>query len=168
MHHVAAAALLALVPLATPAQLAPRSVALEVGYTSDSAPALGASAPVGLSASWWIADDLDLTARAALAFAARTAGRGADALYEAGLGLRRTFGAARLRPYATLDAAVLLASTGALARWEQGVRASAGAGLEAFLARDLSLACGGSAGGALLASGAGPSFGLVLRAAGYF
>jgi hypothetical protein len=168
MRHLAAAALLALTPIAARAQLAPRSIALDLGYASDSAPSLGTTAPVGLSASWWIGDDLDLTARAAHAFAARTAGRGADEVYEAGLGLRRSFGSGRLRPYATLDAAFLLAATGALSGWDEGVRASAGAGLEVFVARDLSLACGASAGGALLASGAGPSFGLVLRAAGYF
>jgi hypothetical protein len=168
MRPLAAAALVALAPVATLAQLAPRSVALELGYTRDSAPALGATAPVGVAASWWIADDLDLTARAAYAFAARTSGRGADAVYEAGLGVRRSFGGGRLRPYAALEAAWLLTCAGAICGREQGVRASAGAGLEIFVARDLSLALGASAGGALLASGAGASFTLVLRAAGYF
>jgi len=168
MPRLAAAALLAIAPLAVHAQLAPRSASLDLGYTRDSAPALGASTPVGVGASWWIADDLDLTARLGLGFAPRTAGRAADARYEAGLGLRQALGTGRLRPYASIDAAFLLVSTGAIPTWEQGLRAGVEAGLEAFLVRDLSLACGGSAGAALLPSGAGAALGLVLRLTGYF
>lgn len=168
MRSLTLAALLTLAPGAARAQLAPRSIALELGFTRESAPALGDRAPLALAASWWIADELDLTARAAFGFAARTEGRAAGALYEAEFGLRRTFGAGPVRPFAAIDAAFLQASTGQPFAWEQGLRLAASAGLEVFPARDLSVAVAAAGSEALLASGSGPSIGLALRVTGYF
>ena len=168
MRSLALSALLTLAPAAAGAQLAPRSIALELGFTRESAPALGDRAPLALAASWWIAEDADLTARVAFGFAARTAGRAAGALYEAGFGLRRTFGGGAVRPFAAVDAAFLQASAGPTLAWEQGLRLAASAGLEVFPARDLSVAVAAAGGEALLASGSGPSVGVTVRLAGYF
>jgi hypothetical protein len=168
MRSFALAGLLALLPSTGRAQLAPRSVALEVGFRRESLASLGDQAPVALAASWWIADGLDLEARVSFAAVVRTGGRAADDLYEAGLGLRRVLGAGALRPFAAVDLAFLQASTGPLLGWEQGVRLGASAGVEAFVAGDLSLAAAAQACEALLSSGSGTSLGVILRATVYF
>ncbi len=164
-----AALLAALAPACAAGQTAPRSLAVEVAFSNDSAAALGSRAPVALVGSWWLAGELDATARLAWASAARTGGRAADSAYEAGLGLR--YGLARwasLRPQVTLDAALVEVAAGAIWGGDSGLRLGVGLGLEAFLARDLSLALVLQGSELLLPSGGGLGAAASLRGSFYF
>ena len=143
MRPLALAVFLALVPTIPTAQVAPRSLGLELGFTHDSFEALGARAPLALTAAWWLIDDLGVTARLAWGFASRTSVREAAGSFEAGAGLR--YGLSRsqvLRPQLVADVAfvqVLAAPTSEAWTSDSGVRVGAGAALEIFVARDVSL-----------------------------
>ncbi len=165
--------LLALAPGAAAAQSAPRSLALELGFSSDSAELLGGRAPVALSVAWWLTSDLDATARVAWAFAARTGGRAADGSFEAGGGVRYSLANwASLRPQLVADVAfvqVLGAPRSEVWMSDAGVRLAAGAALEIFFARDLSLNLMARATELALASGdGGPGLAFSVGVAAYF
>ena len=159
MRALALAVLLASAPAAADAQLAPRSLALELGFARDSAAALGERAPVALAATWWLAGEIDATARVAWAFAPRTGDRAAASSFEAGAGVR--YGVARW-PALRLQVVVELGFVHVLDAprldgWtsDSGVRAGLGAALEVFLARDVSLSFTGRLTDLALASGDG-------------
>lgn len=159
----------AFLPALAHAQLAPRSLALELGFSSDSAGALGARAPVGLVASWWLAGDLDATARFTWASAARTDGRAADGAYEAGLGLRHRLARwASLQPHLAAELAAVGVAPGPGWPGQTGLRLGAGLGLEAFLGRDVFLALLLQGSELLLPGGGGPGLCAALRAGAYF
>ena len=143
-------------PSAARAQLPPRSLGLELGFSRD----LGASgpdrAPVSLSATWWIADDLDLTARGGSAFAWRSEVRPADPCFEAALGFRRRLaGTGRMRVHLVLDV-VFVRAPGAVGLEpsalpastppDSGLALAAGAALELFAGRDVSVSATGEIG----------------------
>ena len=169
MRTLFLAALLLLVPGFPRAQSSPRSLALELGFSSDSAAALGSRSPFALVASWWLTGDLDVTARAAWAFASRTQDRAADDSFEAGTGLR--YGLARwssLRPQVLAELSFVQVLPSALAAPASGVRLGAGAALEAFLGRDVSLTLVLGASRVFLAEGSGTGLAASLRAGAYF
>jgi hypothetical protein len=165
MRSLLVTLLLALAPLPAAAQLAPRSLALELAFRRDSSPALGSRVPLSLVATWWLVGDLDATARAGWAFAPRTGDRGADGSFEAGLGLRQ--GLARwgpVRPELVADAAFVQVTRSALSGVAAGLRLGLGAGLTAFLARDLSLGIVAEASELLLATDeGGPAVSVAVR-----
>jgi hypothetical protein len=169
MRTLALAALLLLSPALSRAQTSPRSLALELGLSNDSAAALGSRSPVALVASWWLAGDLDATARAAWAFASRTQDRAADDSFEAGAGLR--YGLARwssLRPQVLAELSFVQVLPSALAAPASGLRLGAGAALEAFLGRDVSLTLVLGASRLFLVEGGGLGLAASLRAGAYF
>ncbi len=169
MRILILAALLLLAPGLSLAQSSPRSLALELGFSSDSAAALGSRSPVALVASWWLTGDLDATARAAWAFASRTQDRAADDSFEAGAGLR--YGLARwssLRPQVLAELSFVQVLPSALAAPASGLRLGAGAALEAFLGRDVSLTLILGASRLFLAEGGGIGLAASLRAGVYF
>jgi hypothetical protein len=159
MRLLALTLLLATVPGAAAAQSSPRSLALELGFASDSAEVLGTRTPVALSAAWWLTGNLDAVARVAWGFAARSGGRRADGSFEVGGGVRcslATWGA--LRPELVADIAFVQAfGTPGTELWasDSGVRLGAGAALEFFFARDLALGMAARATELALVSGAG-------------
>jgi len=169
MRILILAALLLLAPGLSRAQSSSRSLALELGFSSDSAAALGSRSPVALVASWWLTGDLDVTARAAWAFASRTQDRAADDSFEAGAGLR--YGLARwssLRPQVLAELSFVQILPSALAAPASGLRLGAGAALEAFLGRDVSLTLVLGASRLVLAEGGGTGLAASLRAGAYF
>ena len=173
MRPLVLAVLLAAVPRLAAAQVAPRSIGLELGFTRDSSAALGDRAPVALTAAWWIMGDLDATARVAWGFASRTSVREAAGSLEAGAGLR--FGLARwhvLRPQVVADLAFVhvFGATPSEARAsDSGVRVGAGAAMELFLGRDVSVSLGAKVTELALASGDGGSgIALAMGLAAYF
>ena len=170
--RLAALALLltaALRPVAARAQLAPRSLALELGFSDDSVAALGSRAPVGLVASWWLGGELDATVRFTWTSAARTEDRAADGAYETGLGLRyRLARWGSLRPHLALELAGIAVVPGAGWSGVTGLRLGAGAGVEAFLGRDVFLALVLQGSELLLPGGGGPGICGVVRAGAYF
>ena len=169
MRTLALAALLLLFPSLSRAQTSPRSLALELGFSSDSATALGSRSPVALVASWWLAGDLDATARAAWAFASRTQDRAADDSFEAGGGLRYTLVRwSSLRPQVLAELSFVQVLPSALAQPASGLRVGAGAGLEAFLGREVSLTLVLGASRLFLAEGGGTGVAASLRAGAYF
>ncbi|GEJ58285.1 hypothetical protein [Anaeromyxobacter diazotrophicus] len=169
MRLPALALVAACLPALARAQLAPRSLALELGFSSDSAPALGSRAPVGLVASWWLAGELDATARASWASAARTDGRAADGAYEAGAGLRyRLARWGSLRPHLAAEVAAVGVLPGSGFSAETGVRLGGGVGLEAFLGREVFLALALQGSELWLPHGGGLGLGAALRAGAYF
>ena len=120
------------------AQRSNHSITLESGL---SAPAGGGGAtlvPVALSAAAWLEGAFQGTARLAWAFAPRTGGRGADAIFAGTLGLRYAPGASALRPELLLELGWARAEEGG--RPKDGVALGLGGGAEWFPARDLSLA----------------------------
>jgi hypothetical protein len=153
MRSFLLALLTASAPIGAAAQVAPRSLALELGITQESGPDAALRAPVGLEASWWIAEGLDLTARVAWAAAGRTGDRGADARFEAGGGLRWAPGAARLRPILLADVSLVEAFGSLLVPPRAGARLRVGVGLEAFLTEDVALCLVASGGGTVLEAG---------------
>ena len=156
----------ALLPLAAQAQLAPRSLALELGFSEDSAAALGSRLPVGLVASWWLGGDLDAVARLSWASAARTEGR---ATYEAGLGLRYQLARwGSLRPHLALELAAVGVTSGPGWMSDTGLRLGMVAGVEALLGPALFLAV--IAGGSEVLDPGGGGLGgcAALRAGAYF
>jgi hypothetical protein len=170
MRLVAIALVAVLAPSAAHAQLAPRSLAIELGFSEDAAPALASRASVGLAASWWVTGDLDVTARLSWAAAARTEGRAADPVYEAGLGLRRRLArGSSLRPYLAFELAAVGVLAGAVSMGDTGLRLGIGAGVEAFLGRDLFLAAGVQGSELLFLPGGGGLGGCwAVRAGAYF
>ena len=169
MRNLLLAALLLLAPGLTRAQPFPRSLALELGFSNDSAAALGSRSPVALIAGWWLTGELDATARAAWAFASRTQDRAADDSFEAGAGLR--YGLARwssLRPQVFAELSFVQVLPSALAESGSGLRLGAGAGLEAFLGRDVLLTLVLGASRLFLAAGGGTGLAASLRASAYF
>ncbi len=155
----ALAALLAASPAA--AQLSNHGVAVESGL---SAPLRGGGRTGGtlaLSASTWLTGDLDAVARLARASVPRTGDRGADLAWLATLGLRLSLGHRTVRPHAFAD---LGWATGSGEGGSSRLAVRVGAGLEAFLARDLSI----SAGAALRAVGGAGAGEAALSLAAYF
>jgi len=169
MRSRSVALLLALAPLAAAAQVAPRSLSLELGITRDSAPALASRVPVALVATWWLAGDLDATARAGWSFAPRTEGRAADGSFEAGMGLRQAVARwGLLRPQLVGDVAFVQAGS-PLFTAAAGVRVGAGVAIEAFVGRDLPVSLVAEASELLLTSGeGGPALSLALRVGACF
>jgi hypothetical protein len=163
-----AAAAIAVPPSLAAAQLAPRSLALEIGLARDSGAAL--RAPLSLSANWWIAERLDLTARVGWASVARTSGRAPDSIYEGGVGLRRALGDGPLRPSLMAE----VAAAHVLGAWpferDLGVRLRAGAVIDAFIGRDLAIGLALLTGGTLLveSGSADADLGMALRLEGFF
>jgi len=166
---LALALVVALAPLPAAAQVASRSVSLELGITRDSAPVLASRVPVALVATWWLVGDLDATARASWSFAPRTQGRAADGSFEAGLGLRQAV--ARwgfLRPQLVGDVAFVQAGS-PLFMAAAGLRLGAGVALEAFVGLDLPVSLVAEASELLLTSGeGGPALSLALRVGACF
>jgi hypothetical protein len=158
-----------LLPALAGAQSAPRSIALEGGAAVQSGGSPPLVTPVALRASWWIAERLDLTARVGWAFAARTEGRGADLVLEAGGGLRFIRSGRSLRPFALADlAAVQVLAPEALGS-EAGARLRTGGGIDWFFARDLALGAEAVVGGTVLLSGrATLGAGVELHVEAYF
>jgi hypothetical protein len=168
MRPLALAALLGLAPAFAHAQLAPRSIALESGVALQSGGAATLLSPVALAASWWIAEGLDLTARVGWAFAARTEGRAADLVVDAGGGLRWVVAARAMRPVVLADVAVVQIFAPLLGS-DAGVRLRAGVGLDAFVARDVAVGAAATLSGTVVASGrATMARGLALRVEAYF
>jgi hypothetical protein len=168
MRPLLLAALLSLPPSAALAQLAPRSLALEAGFTLETAEARPGRAPVGLVATWWLADALDATARVAWVFAPRTEDRASDDRFEAGLGVRWALARGRIRPELLAGASVV-ELPGAAFFPAAGLRLSAGAALEAFVARDVSVSALVEGAHLLLAGEeGGPGAAVALRVEVYF
>jgi hypothetical protein len=167
MRTLALAFTLALAPSLAAAQLAPRSLALEVGIAWDSA---GDRVPVALAASWWIAERLDLTARVGWASAPRTEGREADGIFEAGLGLRRALGDGPLRTALLAEVGSAQVLGASLFERDLRIRVRAGIAFDAFVLRDLAVGLALLAGGTLSPSTgeANGDVGLALRAEGFF
>jgi hypothetical protein len=169
MRLLSVVVLLALTPATASAQRPPRSVALEVGFSHDSADPLGDLAPVALGATWWLVGDLDATARLAWAFAPRTGVRGPDTVFEADVGLRQ--GLAKRPPF-RFDAGIEIGwvqAVGAAPTRSGGVRLGAGLWVEVFLSRDVALGLVGTLGQVVLASAeGGPCAGVRVRVAAYF
>ncbi len=165
--------LLASAPGAVAAQEGRRSLAFELGFSRDSATALGGRVPVALSTTWWLTGDLDASARGAWTFEPRPAGRAADASFEGGAGLRyavATWGPLRAQALAEVAFVQVLGVPGAeLWASDSGVRAGGGAALELFFSRDLSLSFVARASHlALFSGGGGPSMALALGVSAYF
>jgi hypothetical protein len=133
-------AILLLVPPAADAQLTNHSIGLELGIASLSGFGLEPHIPLGFAASYWLDGRISATARLAMAFPARTGDR-TTAYYVCGAaGLRLDLSTSSLRPWLFAEVGwyqIFLpdafGSTGAFAP-------GAGAGLEWFFERDLSLA----------------------------
>ncbi len=163
-----ALAFLTAAPSLAAAQIAPRSLALEAGIACDSDGAL--RAPLALSASWWIAERLDLTVRVGWASVPRTQGRAPDATYEGGVGLRRTLGEGPLRPALMVEVGAVHVLDASPFERDLGVRLRAGAVLDAFIGRDLAVGLALLTGGTLLveAVSAQADLGVALRVEGFF
>jgi hypothetical protein len=173
MRPLALSLLLASAPAAAAAQGGPRCLSLELGFTRDSAEELGDRAPVALSTAWWLTGDLDATARVTWGFASRTGGRRAAGSFEAVAGLRYALGTLSvLRPQLVVDLAfVQVFGAPAAESWtsDSGVRLGAGAALEVFFARELSLSLTARATELALVSGdGGPGLAVALGVAAYF
>jgi hypothetical protein len=167
MRQLTLAAILTLSPGLAAAQLAPRSLALDLGFSSDSAPALGERTPVALVATWWLAGPLDAILRVAWRTAWQTDVRGPDS-FEAGAGLRYTLAGTTVRPQLFGSISLLEVLSGTFEPEETGARLSAGAGLEVFLARDIFAAAVGEGSVVMLPSGSGAGLAATLRVGVYF
>jgi hypothetical protein len=143
MRHLPLLACLAPLAVATPAaaQLATRSISLESGISAPLARGAAPSVPVALAAAAWLDFDVEVLARVAYASVSQPLVRGADAkaVDVAGgtVGLRWSPGADALRPELLVEAGWETARGAAEPRG--GFAIGAGAGLEWFFARDLSL-----------------------------
>jgi hypothetical protein len=169
MRPLALAALLSLAPAFAHAQLAPRSIALESGVALQSSCAAMLLSPVALGASWWIAEGLDLTARVGWAFAARTDGRAADLVVDAGGGLRWVLAARALGPVMLADVAVVQTFAPESLGSDAGVRLRAGVGLDAFVARGVAVGAAVALSGTVVTSGrAITGAGVALHVEAYF
>ncbi|MFL5263058.1 MAG: hypothetical protein ACJ79R_11640 [Anaeromyxobacteraceae bacterium] len=168
MRTFALAAFL-LLPALARAQSAPRSIALQSGAAVQSGGSAALVTPIALRAAWWIAERVDVTARVGWAFAARTEGRGADLVLEAGGGLRLALSERALRPFALADvSAVQVLAPEALGS-EAGARLRTGGGIDWFFAPDLALGAEAMVGGTVLLSGrATLGAGLELHVEAYF
>lgn len=147
----------------TPAQLSNRSIALEAGVSAPVGGGAAAPEAFAVTATAWLDGDLEAVARVGRWAAARTEGRGADGGGWAGTaGLRLSAGPEPLRPQVWIEAgwARVLGRTGLADRLVLG----AGAGLEWFVARDVSVA----ARGALRGAGAARRLEVVAGLAAYF
>ncbi len=160
------------VPRLAAGQLAPRSIAIELGMAGETGAALPSAVPVALLASWAVDERLDVVLRAAWRAGQRTSGRETDALVEAGPGLRLALAGGALRPELVADLAVIQRLPGLFEATATGIRLGGGAGVELFFAADLSLAAVGEATvtAMSLAQGARSGAGLLgtLRLAAYF
>ena len=160
---------LLLVPRLAAAQAAPRSIAVETGWTLDPPAGSRGRVPVALAATWWIVGDLDVGARVAWAFAAEPEVRGADGVIEAGLGLRQgvaRWSALRLLLVADVTGVRHLGDGGTTSA--PGLRVAAGPALEAFVGRDLSLSVAAERGVLLGTASGGEGTSATVRAAAYF
>ncbi len=137
-------------------------MALELGISRDSAPALGESVPLAIVASWWLTGPLDATLRTAWRTASRTGARGSDA-FEVGPGLRYDLADAPIRPQLLAGASLVEVCPAFLAPSEVGLRLSVGAALQAYFARDLFVAAVAEASLVVLSSGGGPGLGAALQ-----
>ncbi len=138
MTRALSLALLLLVPHAARAQLANRSLGLELGFTSLSGFDLEPHVPIGLAAAFWLDQKWSATARLAMAFPSQKADR-ATAYYVCGAaGLRYDLSSDTLRPllFAELGWCQLFlpSALGSVS----AVAAGGGGGLEWFVERDLS------------------------------
>ncbi|HUL61040.1 MAG TPA: hypothetical protein VLU43_17300 [Anaeromyxobacteraceae bacterium] len=143
------------------AQLAPSSLAVESGASAPIRGAGRADAPIVLGATRWLEGDVDATFRLAFGSAPETAGRGAHRFVLASAGARWSLLPDPVRPQLSAEAG--------FRRWSDGRLApmlAAGAGVEVFVARDLSLTARGAA---RIPLGSGPpSADLTLGIAAYF
>lgn len=164
MRLLLAAAVSAAALAATPAraQLSNHSISVETGLSAPLRAGGGASAAFAVAATVWLDGDVEAVARVARASAPATAGRGADASLSGTLGLRLSFGRAPLR--ALLLADLGWARLGGGATSADRLALGVGVGLEAFVARDLSV----SARAALRVVGAAPAGEGVLAVSAYF
>jgi hypothetical protein len=162
------ALVLTLLPAAAAAQAAPRSLAVELGWSRDSAAALGARMPMALAASWWIGGELDATARLAWSSAPRTDGRATALVYEATAGVRYVVAPWRsVRPQLGVEAAVVqVASAG----WgaDLGLRLAGVAGVEAFIDQGFFLGLAVRASEVVLRGDGGVGAGVFVRGGAYF
>lgn len=117
------------------AQYAPRSLSLEGGLAAGLLGAGAARAPVALGATFWLDGDVDACFRVSFAAAPRTSGRAADDRVAGTAGLRWSLAPAPLRPQLSAELG-WSGGAGVPARLALG----ATAGVEGFLAPDLSLA----------------------------
>ncbi len=161
-----AAAVLAVAPAASAAQLADRSIGVEVGFTSPSGLGVEAHAPVALAAGFWIEGGLSVTARASVAFAPRTGGRETDLCLGWAAGLRWDASSEDLRPFLFGEIGWLhVLGAGARSAFAPG----AGAGIEAFVRRDLSVAAQVAARAIVVVGGeGGRALDAALRLSYYF
>jgi hypothetical protein len=148
--------------LASPAraQLSNHLVTAESGVATALAARGVASTPVAVSAGAWLDGDVDVVARVAWAASARTGGRGAAST----LGLRWSLLAAPVRPQLHAEAGWAWGLDG---RRRHAAVIAAGAGVEAFVARDVSLGVRASV-RALLRRGAGAGAAFTGGASFYF
>jgi hypothetical protein len=153
----ALAVLLAALPAA--AQLSNHGIAVESGVSAPLDGAGAAAGTIALSATTWLGGDLEGVARVARASVPGTAGRAADVRWIGALGLRLSLGHRTFRPQVLADVGWASASGGS---GRLAVRV--GAGLEAFLARDLSV----SARAALRTAGGAAAGEGLLALAAYF
>ena len=164
------AALAAAAPRAA-AQLSNRSIAVETGLSAPLGARAHAAEALALAATAWLDGDLEAVARIARWAEARTAGRAADVEADADAGRGGWLGTAGLRlsllpdplrPQLWIEAgwARLLRPDGGADRLALG----AGAGLEWFAGRDLSV----SARCAIRGAGRSPRLDVVVGLAAYF
>ena len=119
------------------AQVSNHAIAVESGVSAPLAVGGGGGATFAVSASTWIAGDVEGFARGAWTSAGRTAGRGADAATVGTLGLRLSLGPAPLRVQLLAD--VGWARVDASPVPEDRLAYGLGAGIELFAATDLSI-----------------------------
>ena len=161
--RTAAALAVALAAAPAVAQLSNRSIAVESGISAPLRGPAPAGAALALTATGWLEGELEALARIAVLAGPRTSGRGSDGVGFTGTaGLRLSLLPGPLRPqlsvelgWARVDGPMGPSDRLALA---------AGAGLEWFPVRDVSIA----ARAALRSAGGAPLLELVAGAAAYF
>lgn len=164
MRLLAAAATAALALAARPAaaQLSNHSIAVESGLSAPLSGGAGAGAALALAATTWLAGDLEAVGRVALASAPGTQDRAAARAWSGSLGLRLSLSTGRFRPQLSADLG--WGRVGGSAGEGSALVLGLGAGLEAFPARDLSVAVRAGLRGA----GTALSLDAVLAVAAYF
>jgi hypothetical protein len=156
----ALAVLLAAPPAA--AQLSNHGIAVESGVSAPLRGARAVAGTIALSATTWLTGELEGVARVARASVPGTAGRAAATGWIGALGLRLSLGDRTVRPQVLAD--VGWASAGGEGGPSPRLAVRVGAGVEAFLARDLSI----SARAALRVTGGAAAGEGILALAAYF
>jgi hypothetical protein len=158
---------LILAPAAAAGREAPHAIALELGFNGDPGLGAGGATSVGVAVNAWLTGELDATGRVAWASALRPDGRGADAAFEAGAGLRdgmTTWRAAQLQ----VAVAAAWRQPGAWPSSAAGLRLEIGGGIEVALAGPVGLGLALEASQGLFTLGGAPGLGGRLRLACYF